>query len=111
MVTTRIAVASTPLTTTLAEATPAAIAAVREAGRLGARIVCLPETGLPGHRCQARPVPQVTAAALDDALAAIALAARDAGVVTIVGAERPTPAGLEIISVVIDADGARLGEQ
>ena len=111
MATTRIAVASTPLTTTLKEATPAAIAAVREAGRLGARIVCLPETGLPGHRCQARPVPKVTAAALDDALSAIALASRDAGVVTIVGAERPTRAGLEIVTVVLDADGTWLGEQ
>lgn len=50
MSTIRIAVASTPLTATLEEAVPAAIAAVEEAARLGARIVCLPETGLPGHR-------------------------------------------------------------
>ena len=41
----RIAVASTPLTATLAEAVPAAVAAIEEAGRLGAAIVCLPETG------------------------------------------------------------------
>jgi predicted amidohydrolase len=32
-------------------------------------------------------------------------------VVTIVGAERPTPAGREIVAVVLDADGTRLGEQ
>ena len=44
----RIAVASTPLTATLDEAVPAAVAAVEEAGRLGARIVCLPETGAAG---------------------------------------------------------------
>ena len=60
MSTIRIAVASTPLTATLDEAVPAAVAAVEEAGRLGARIVCLPETGLPGHRDQARPVPDVS---------------------------------------------------
>lgn len=43
----RIAVASTPLTTTLDEAIPAAVAAIEEAGRLGAAIVCLPESTLP----------------------------------------------------------------
>ena len=111
MSTIRIAVASTPLTTTLEEAVPAAIAAVEEAGRLGARIVCLPETGLPGHRVQARPVPDVSSAALEDALREVADAARRTRVVTIVGTERPTPAGREILSVVIGADGTRLGEQ
>jgi predicted amidohydrolase len=107
----RIAVASTPLTATLDEAVPAAVAAVEDAGRLGARIVCLPETGLPGHRDQVRPVPDVSSAELDDALHEVAAAVRRAGVVTIVGAERPTPAGREIVSVVFGADGAQLGAQ
>jgi predicted amidohydrolase len=111
MSTIRIAVASTPLTATLEEAVPAAVAAVEEAGRLGARIVCLPETGLPGHRGQARPVLDVPKDALDDALYEVAQAARRARVVTIVGTERPTPAGREILSVVLGADGTRLGEQ
>jgi predicted amidohydrolase len=111
MSTVRIAVASTPLTTTLEEAVPAAVAAVEEAGRLGARIVCLPETGLPGHRGQARPVPDVPMGALDDAVREVAEAARRARVVTIVGTERPTPAGREILSVVLGADGTRVGEQ
>lgn len=90
---------------------PAAVAAIREAGRLGARIVCLPETGLPGHRVQARDVPHVSQAALDDALAAVAAAARQHRVVTIVGAERMTGDGREIVSLVFDADGSRLGVQ
>ncbi len=111
MSTIRIAVASTPLTATLEAAVPAAVAAVEEAGRLGARIVCLPETGLPGHRVQARPVPDAPQDALDDALHEVAEAARRARVVTIVGTERPTPAGREILSVVLGADGTRLGEQ
>jgi predicted amidohydrolase len=111
MSTIRIAVASTPLTASLAEAVPAAVAAVKEAGRMGARIVCLPETGLPGHRSQVRPVPDVSGGELDDALDEVADAARRAGVVTIVGAERPTPAGREIVSVVLGADGARVGVQ
>jgi predicted amidohydrolase len=111
MTTIRIAVASTPLTATLAEAVPAAVAAVEEAGRLGAAIVCLPETGLPGHRVQARSVPDVSQEALDAAVATVAEAARTAGVVTIVGTEQLTPGGREIVSVVLGADGARLGEQ
>lgn len=111
MSTIRIAVASTPLTATLEDAVPAAVAAVEEAGRLGARIVCLPETGLPGHRVQGRPVPDVSNEALDAALHEVAEAARRARVVTIVGTERPTPAGREILSVVFGVDGTRLGEQ
>ena len=111
MSTIRIAVASTPLTATLREAVPAAIAAVELAGRLGARIVCLPETGLPGHRVQGRPVPDVPGEALDEAVQVVANAARRAGVVTIVGTERPAAAGREIICVVLGADGTRLGVQ
>jgi predicted amidohydrolase len=107
----RIAVASTPLTATLEEAVPSAVAAIEEAGRLGAAIVCLPETGLPGHRDQARHVPDLPADALDDAVDEVADAARRARVVTIVGTERPNQTGREILSVVLGEDGARLGEQ
>ena len=111
MSTIRIAVASTPLTATLQEALPAAISAVEEAGRLGARIVCLPETGLPGHRSQVRAVPDVPLDALEGALRDVAAAASRARVVTIVGAEWPTQDGRQIVSVVIDADGTTLGRQ
>jgi predicted amidohydrolase len=111
MSTIRIAVASTPLTATLDEAVPAAVAAVEEAGRLGARIVCLPETALPGHRDQPRLVPDVDGEAMEEALAIVGSAAGRAGVVAIVGAERPTRAGREITAVVFDADGTRLSEQ
>ncbi len=111
MATIRIAVASTPLTATLEEAVPAAQAAIAEAGRLGARIVCLPEACVPGHRMQQRPVPDLSAAALDAATDEIAVAARRAGVVTILGTERPTSAGRQLVAIVLGADGARIGEQ
>ena len=111
MPTVRIAVASTPLTATLEEAVPVAIAAVEEAARQGAAVVCLPETALPGHRSQKRAVPDYSAAALDAALAEVADAVRDAGIVTIIGMERPTLAGREIVAVVLDADGSTLGVQ
>ena len=84
---------------------------MEEAGRLDAAIVCLPETGLPGHRDQTRPVRDLPHEALADAVDVVAAAACAAGVVVIVGTERPTPAGREILSVVVGADGARLGEQ
>ncbi|HEX5558455.1 MAG TPA: carbon-nitrogen hydrolase family protein [Gaiellales bacterium] len=109
--TVRIAVGQTPLTATLDEAVPAAVAAVEEAGRLGADVLCLPETCLPGHRSQPREVPDYTAAELDAAVEAVAAAAGGAGVVTIVGAERPSAAGREIVAVVAGADGSRLGVQ
>ena len=114
MSTIRVAVASTPLTTGLAEAVPAAIAAVEAAARQGARIVCLPEAGLPGHRVQARPVPSVSEAEIEAALDEVAAAARRNGIATIVGAERPDPGAdgrRRIVAAVIDVDGRRLGEQ
>lgn len=107
----RVAVASTPLTASLGEAVPAAVAAVEEAGRLGAAIVCLPEAALPGHRGQARPVQESSAAELQEALATVAAAAGRSGVAAIVGAERPTPAGRELVAWVIDRDGSVLGVQ
>ncbi len=109
--TVRVAVGQTPLTATLEEAVPAAVAAVEEAGRLGARVLCLPETCLPGHRSQLREVPDYRAEQVEAAVDAVAAAAGRAGVVTIVGAERPTAAGREIVAVVVDADGSRLGVQ
>ena len=112
MPTIRIAVASTPLTATLDEAVPAAVAAVEEAGRLGAQIVCLPETCLPGHRLQPRDVPDVSRDEIERALDEVAAAAARAGVVAIVGsrAARHLP-GARSSPSCFDADGTRLGEQ
>lgn len=111
MSTIRIAVASTPLTSTIDDAVPAAVAEVEEAGRLGARIVCLPETGIPGHRVQRAPVPDVSNEALEAGLAVVAEAARRVGIMVIVGTERHVAGGREILSVVFGADGTWLGEQ
>ena len=60
---------------------------------------------------QARPVEDAPQEALDAGVREVAAAARRARVVTIVGTERPTPAGREIVQVVLGADGAILGEQ
>ena len=111
MATIRIAVASTPLTATLDEALPAIVAAVEEAGRLGARIVCLPEACLPGHRMQARRVPDLSQDDLDAAIDEVAAAAARARVVTILGTERPAAVGRQLVQIVIDDDGTPLGQQ
>ncbi len=107
----RIAVASTPLTTTIEDALPAAVEAIEQAGQLGAAIVCLPEAHIPGHRVQGRLVPEVSNDDIDAALATVAEAAGRSGVVTIVGTERMTEMGRQIVAVVVDADGFRLGSQ
>ena len=111
MPTIRIAVASTPLTTTLDTAVPAAIAAIEDAAQRGARIVCLPETGIPGHRVQPTPVPDVANDDLDAAMDEVAAAAGRVGIAAIVGTERHVPGGRLIVSAVIGPDGRRLGEQ
>jgi predicted amidohydrolase len=111
MTTLRIAVASTPLTATMAQAVPTALAAVEEAARLGARIVCLPEAILPGHRMQQRAVEDVSASAIDAALTQVGAAARVYSIVVLVGTEGLTSTGRELVQVVFDERGERLGEQ
>jgi predicted amidohydrolase len=111
MPTVRVAVASTPLTATLEEAVPPVLRAIDEAGKLGVQILCLPEAILPGHRMQKRAVEDVSAAALEAALEKVAAAARAARVVTLVGTERPSADRRQLVQVVFDEDGSRLGEQ
>jgi len=111
MPTIRIGVASTPLTATLDEGLPVVLDAITAAAEADVCILCLPETVLPGHRMQERPVPEIDPAALDRAVNVVAAAAAAADVVTVLSVERPTPAGREIVALVIGADGTVLGEQ
>ena len=85
--------------------------AVGQAAGLGADILCLPESCLPGHRVQPDVVPAYRQDALDDALAAVAGEVRRYGMVTVVGTERVTPAGRQIVATVLDRDGTVLGRQ
>ena len=112
MPTIRIAVASTPLTATLDAAVPAAMAAIEEAGRLEARIVCLPETGDPGPpRPADGPCPTSRTRRSMPHSTRSRRRHDGPGVVAIVGTERHVAGGREIVSVVIGADGERIGEQ
>ena len=108
---TRLGLASLPLTSRLDEAVAAITAAVAQASELGADILCLPESCLPGHRVQPDVVAAYNQDSLDEALTTIADEVRRHGVATVVGTEQVTPAGLQIVATVIDGDGTVLGYQ
>jgi predicted amidohydrolase len=107
----RVGLASLPLTSRLEDAVAAITAAVAQASELGADILCLPESCLPGHRVQPDVVAAYDQDALDEALTTVAEEVRRHGVATVVGTEQVTPAGLQIIATVIDNDGTILGHQ
>ena len=80
------------------------------AGR-GAEIVCFPEAYLPGLRGLDFDVPSFDAAQQSHALAEVAQLARTFNAATILGTERLTEAGLQIVGVVFNADGNIQGMQ
>ncbi len=110
-VTQRIALANLPIAATPAESVERAVAAVGEAARAGARIVCLPECYVPGYRTPGRNLAPPDAAFLEEAWRSVADAAARAGIVTILGTERIVDGGLRITALVIDADGRLAGLQ
>ncbi len=82
-----------------------------EASAQGAEIVCFPEAYLPGLRGQDFDVWPFDHAQQERVLQAGAQLARTYSVGTILGMERLTEAGRQIIAVVIDARGQILGYQ
>lgn len=82
-----------------------------DASARGAEIVCFPEAYLPGLRGQDFDVPPFDRAQQERALDAVAQSARAYAVATIMGMERLTPAGRQIVAVVIDARGQIQGYQ
>ena len=82
-----------------------------EAAARGAEIVCFPEAYLPGLRGQDFEVPPFERSDQERALQAVAHGARAHAVATILGMERITEAGRQIVAVVIDAKGRIQGHQ
>lgn len=107
----RIALANLPYPETRDESVTLAQAAVRDAARAGAAIVCFPECFVPGYRSPSRPVPPPDRAFLERAWSLIAATAGEVGVGVILGTERPGPRGWMIAALVIAPDGSRLGFQ
>jgi predicted amidohydrolase len=82
-----------------------------EAAAQGAQIVCFPEAYLPGLRGQDFDVLPFDQAQQERVLQAVAQWARTYAVATILGMERLTAAGRQIVAVVIDAQGQIQGHQ
>lgn len=107
----RIALANIRVPATRDESVDLAIAAVADAGRRGALVICFPECFVPGYRWPGTTAPPPDPAFLDRAWARVADAARDARITVILGTERVTDRGLQITACVIDPDGSIAGWQ
>jgi predicted amidohydrolase len=82
-----------------------------ESSSRAARVVCFPEAYLPGLRGQDFEVSAFGVREHDAALHAVTESARENSIATIIGMERITHAGRQIVSYVIDADGTLQGYQ
>lgn len=111
MHTVRIALANIPIAATPDESVVLATSAITDAGRRGARVVCLPECYIPGYRWPGTTAPPPDPAFLERALSEVARAAGRAGITVILGTERVTDRGLQIAACVIDPDGTVAGWQ
>jgi predicted amidohydrolase len=107
----RIALANIRVPATPDDSVALATAAVADAGRQGAAVICFPECFVPGYRWPGQAAPPPDTTFLEHAWAAVADAAGRAGVAVVLGTERVTERGLQITACVIDADGAVAGWQ
>jgi predicted amidohydrolase len=106
-----IALASPRVASTLDEGLEKIERFQSEAAAQGAAVVCFPEAYLPGLRGQDFDVLPFDRHDQDRVLRDVALSARRCGVATILGMERITEAGRQIVAVVIDARGEIQGYQ
>lgn len=86
-------------------------AAIADAGRAGALIVCFPECFVPGYRWPGAATPAPDPAFLDNAWRQVGVSAKAAGVTVVLGTERVTERGLQITACVINRDGSLAGWQ
>jgi predicted amidohydrolase len=110
-VTTTIALASPLVAASLEDGVERVRRLQAEAARRDARIVCFPEAYLPGLRGLDFDVPAYDRAQQELALDAVARSSREHRIATIIGMERITDAGRQIVAFVIDADGTVMGCQ
>lgn len=107
----RIALANLIFPSSPEESVRAAVAAVLEAGRAGARLVCFPEAFVPGYRGLGRQIAPPDAAFLARALEQVGRAAAEAGVAVVLGTERLTGDALRLTAAIFNARGQLLGFQ
>ena len=111
MIPARIALANIRIASTPEESVELAGAAIVEAGRRGAQVICFPECYVPGYRWLGQSHASPDPAFLDRAWAAVASCARSAGITVVLGTERVSGQGLLISALVINSDGTVAGWQ
>ncbi len=109
MATVRLALANLPFPASPAASVAEAVAAIADAGRAGARVICFPENFIPGYRTASRRMAPPEAAFLDDAWRQAEAAAGAAGVTVLLGTERLVEGRHRISTLVVHADGTRAG--
>jgi predicted amidohydrolase len=107
----RIALANIRFPAAPEESITLAEAAIEEASKQGARIICFPECFVPGYRGIGKPVPPADPEFLDHAWSAIARAAAKANITVVLGTERVVDGALLATALVIDQDGSIAGFQ
>jgi predicted amidohydrolase len=106
-----VALASPRVATSLDDGLENVRRLMADASEQGAEIVCFPEAYLPGLRGVDIDVPPFDRADQDRVTDAVAELARTYRIATIMGMERLTDAGRQVVAVVFDADGRVQGYQ
>lgn len=111
MTTTRIALANIRHPSDPEDSISLALGAIRQAAAGGALVVCFPECFVPGYRTKAKPGPAPDGAFLERAWSTIAGVAGESRIAVVLGTERLDGGNLLASTLVIGADGSRLGFQ
>jgi len=107
----RIALANTRIAATSDDSVDLATAAIAEAGRRGAQIICFAECYVPGYRWPGTALPAPDRRFLERAWSTVASAAAKANTAVVLGTEKVTAQGLLISALVIHSDGTVAGWQ
>jgi predicted amidohydrolase len=107
----RIALANLRFPASPDESVALVCAAIEEAGRRDARIICFPECFLPGYRGMGKPIAPPDATFLKHAWSGVADAAAKARLTVILGTERIVDGALLATALVIHPDGSIAGFQ
>ena len=107
----RIALANLRFPATPEESVTLAEHAISQAGSERAEIICFPECYISGCRAKTKQIPPPDPRFLSHAWSKIAAAAKQAGLMVILGTERLVDGGLAATALVINRDGAIAGFQ
>jgi predicted amidohydrolase len=107
----RIALANLAYPETPDESVAQVEAAIAQAARDAAAVICFPEVYVPGYRVPGKLMPPPNGAFLARAWTTIARAAAAANVAVVLGTERIVEDGPRITTLVINADGSEAGFQ